>query len=1219
MKRFLKAYRLFWVLSLLLLVLAIGLERYFSMPFTDLRSFNRVLHKKEREVEETFKKFFDESGNIDPLFYVKNKSSHFSDIVYLVYEDKDLVYWSNNIIEISEVYEADFFLKPLIRLNDGYYAVHLEKSKNIRLVGLIPIYKQYIHQNNYLANGFANDFKMVRKSTFSTQTTEGHLVFNTKGEYLFSLVQHSKLVFDIPIVYFIAFLYLLGIISLSFAIFMKLKRTYSNEKKLWIILWVTVGIIVIRYLMLHYHLPVSVYSLELFSPSLHASSFVFGSLGDYWLNAFFLLIWVHCWSSFRYNKTLLSKKVQFSIVLYFTIIFLSVLGSISIFDQIKSLVINSTFSLQVHTGSGITLYTIWGYAGASIFISVVLQLVSNILFNFRGIYSLKLFYTIWFSILAVFTIYFYFYTPEKMVYTLFLAILGVLMGTIRYKVNKEYLYTLLLLILLVSAVFLTYIINIYGIEKEANIRSAKAESIVETNVPVTRALLETIGERWNKDEALLQLLQNPIANEHIIRNYLLNTYFTDYWSKYTVQVIICTAKDNVEFMEDNRMVDKNCFSVFREMITHSKQVGNSPFYELPSFKGTTPYVGEVVYETNQYGKIRLFVRLDRKIRIDESGFPELLLSQEQIDSYYERYSYARYIDNELRYYTGTFDYYNTFTPFESKKPQKKSNYFIDKEGYTHYVYNVSANYKIIVSEESLTLYKKYIAFPYIFLLLFFITLLIWLLERYPWNKFHFHFFRQQIKLVLIGMLTLVFFLAGGVSLYYSYLSNQKRYSNEHNDKIRMLRRELFDRITHPRDLDVYFNTNLENQLKNYARIMGADINIYDIYGVLLSTSEPEIFENKLLSNRMDFDALYKLQDRKSSEINQRERIGGLEYEAYYVTLWDENNNPIAYLNVPYFFKFKEFKSEMQDVAIAVLNINLIIIIIALMIAFAISQRLTKPLTILRQKFLQVRIGKENEEIIYNKNDEIKELVVAYNQMVRELEESTKLLAKSERESAWREMARQVAHEIKNPLTPMKLNLQFLQYKIAHNSANWKEQFNDTATLLLQQIDELSVIASAFSDFAKMPKPNFEKVDLIDVLKSIISLQDKGPIKISFHTDLKKAIVYADKDRIKRVFINLITNAIQSIPTKRKGRVDISIVTKENATYEIKIADNGRGIKESIRERIFTPNFTTKNSGMGLGLAIAKDYITHMGGSISFETEEDVGTTFKVILSAWQEK
>lgn len=1219
MKRLLKEYRLFWILSFLFLILGIGIEGYFSMPSTDLRAFNSVLHKKEKEVERTFKKFFDKSEDTAPSFYLKDENQNSSKTIYLVYEDKDLVYWSNNIIEISEVYESDLFIKPLIKLNDGYYAVYIEKDKNIRIVGLIPIYKQYIHQNNYLENGFAEDFKLVRKSTFSTKANGGHPIFNSKGEYLFSLILHSKLVFDIPSVYFITLLYLLGIISLSLAILIKLKRSSSNKKKFWIMLGVTTAIIVLRYVMLHYHLPTSVYSLKLFSPSLHASSFVFSSLGDYWLNAFFLLIWIHYWATFRYHKPSFVKEIYLANTLYFTIIFLSILGSIYIFDQIKSLVINSTFSLQLHTGSGITLYTIWAYAGASIFISVIIQLVSNILFNFRDIYSLKLFYKIWFSILTVFTIYFYFQAPEKVVYTLFLGVLGILMGTIRYKVDKEYLYSLLLLIPLVSAIFLTYIINMYGIEKEANIRSAKAESIIETNVPITRAILETVGERWNEDKTLLELLQNPIKNEYLIRNYLLNNYFTDYWSKYTVQVIICTAKDDVEFMEGNQAVSKNCFNVFSEMLASGKQIGNSPFYELPSFKGSTPYIGEISCKTNKYKKVRLFIRLDRKIRIDEGGFPELLLPQEQIDSYYERYSYARYIDNELRYYTGEFDYYNTFTPFEKNEKQTEKNYFIDKEGYTHYIYNVSDNYKIIVSEESLTLYKKYIAFPYIFLLLFFITLLIWLLERYPWRKFHFFFFRQQIKLTLISMLTLVFFLAGGVSLYYSYLSNQKRYSNEHNNKIRMLRRELFDRITHPRDLDVYFNTNLENQLKNYARIMGADINIYDIYGVLLSTSEPEIFENKLLSNRMNFDALYKLQDRKSSEINQRERIGGLEYESYYVTLWDENNNPIAYLNVPYFFKFKEFKAEMQDVTIAVLNINLVIIIIALMIAFAISQRLTKPLTILRQKFLQVRIGKKNEEILYTRNDEIKELVVAYNQMVKELDESTKLLAKSERESAWREMARQVAHEIKNPLTPMKLNLQFLQYKLANNSTDWKEHFNNTAKILLQQIDELSAIASAFSDFAKMPKPNFEKVELVTLLKDIISLQDKGPIKLSFHTHLEKAFIYADKNRIKRVFINLITNAIQSIPTEREGKIHIAIITNEDATYEIKITDNGRGIKKEIQNRIFTPNFTTKNSGMGLGLAITKDYISQVGGTISFETQEDVGTTFKVTLSIWQKK
>ncbi len=894
----------------------------------------------------------------------------------------------------------------------------------------------------------------------------------------------------------------------------------------------------------------------------------------------------------------------------------SILLGLFAFQQIKSLVFNSSFSLQVYIGSGIEFYAIWGYAGAVFLLSAIIFLIRAIAIKFRNLIPLSHFYKVWFSLLGLVALIALFVDKFTILHLLFLAILGIIQGVIRYKVRQRIFYSLQVFTLILSATYLTSLISIYSEQKEQKVRLAKSQSVTESNNPETKALLETISSQWNKDDILLSLFQDPVANEKAIKKHLRGRYFSKSWFNYNVQIFICTNqdkwKDLAKIATDNTT---DCFNAFNQLLSSASRIGNTPFHELTTYKGLSSYIGTISFISKKYGEVRLFIRLDLKPYESELGYPELLVNSPQKSEFSKRYSFAKYINNKLRYANGTFDYYSLFDVFQkriaSKTPAK--GYFIQLDGYNHYIYNVTKNYKIIVSDKELSTYKKYIAFPYVFFLLFFIFILISALEAYPWHFGELQSFRQQIKIVLIVMTTLVFITVGGVSLYYSFSSNQEKYEEEHNEKIKMLRRELFTNLESSKDLDPYFNPLLKENLENYARILGADINIYDIYGVLLATSQSDIFSKGLLSERINFQVLSQLNSHEITEVTAQERIGNLEYSSVYVVLWNNKNEPIAYLNVPFFMKYKKFKSEMQDIIVGVLNINLLLIILALLLAFIISQRITSPLVILREKFSKIRLGKDNEKIQYTQNDEIKGLIDAYNIMVDELEESADLLSKSERESAWREMAKQVAHEIKNPLTPMKLNIQFLQRKMGQNPKNWKQQFEESSNMLLNQIDELASIASAFSDFAKMPSLQNESFDLVDLLNDIIMLYNKGEVKIEFVCKIESAYIFADKNRIRRSFINLVRNAIQAMPDFSVGEIKVIIKSIANNKVEVCVIDNGKGIAKELKSRIFTPSFTTKNSGMGLGLALTKDSINQANGTISFESEVGKGTTFRVVL------
>jgi nitrogen fixation/metabolism regulation signal transduction histidine kinase len=294
------------------------------------------------------------------------------------------------------------------------------------------------------------------------------------------------------------------------------------------------------------------------------------------------------------------------------------------------------------------------------------------------------------------------------------------------------------------------------------------------------------------------------------------------------------------------------------------------------------------------------------------------------------------------------------------------------------------------------------------------------------------------------------------------------------------------------------------------------------------------------------------------------------------------------------------------------------LIAAALLAVFLSRSITNSLTLIADSIRSVQFGKTNSPIQWKNDDEIGWLVKQYNAMLAELEKSAGLLAKSEREGAWREMAKQVAHEIKNPLTPMKLSIQHLQRAIKDNSPDIKELTERISHRLIEQIDTLSNIATAFSDFAKMPQGELVKIEAAPILVSTVELfNELENLEIHIHHLVPDSFVKGDKEQLMRVFTNIIKNASQSIPEQQQGIIDIDMLESEE-DYVISIKDNGIGIAEEKRSHIFEPNFTTKSSGTGLGLAISKNIVERMGGKIWFETEVGQYSIFYIRLPKWNE-
>lgn len=389
-----------------------------------------------------------------------------------------------------------------------------------------------------------------------------------------------------------------------------------------------------------------------------------------------------------------------------------------------------------------------------------------------------------------------------------------------------------------------------------------------------------------------------------------------------------------------------------------------------------------------------------------------------------------------------------------------------------------------------------------------------------------------------------------------------------------------------------------------------EITMYDLEGKYIITSIPYSFKDSLPADlsRSIYEQLTDSTDQRVFEILESNNYS---YETSYSFLNDLQDLPMGILKLEFRQDNTEQERELREFLTRLFIVYFFMFLIAIVLAYFLSSYITRSIKAITNKMQQTRFYKRNEKIILDDaGAELNILVDAYNNMIDQLEESAVKLAQSEREQAWREMAKQVAHEIKNPLTPMRLSVQSFERRFDPNDPKINEKVNEYSNTLIQQIDVMSSIASAFSDFAKMPKQNKEKIEVIGVVKMALDIFNES--YIVYKPQIDELYGNLDKTQLIRIVTNLIKNATQAVGQEEDPRVEVR-VSEEKDSIIIEVEDNGKGIEEDVKHLIFEPKFTTKSSGMGLGLPMIKNIIEAYQGTISFASAEGVGTTFKVIL------
>jgi signal transduction histidine kinase len=742
-------------------------------------------------------------------------------------------------------------------------------------------------------------------------------------------------------------------------------------------------------------------------------------------------------------------------------------------------------------------------------------------------------------------------------------------------------------------------------------REKFANQLLVENDVLGEYLLNEASMYIKNDQFIQSVLLNPFTGKEVIEQKIKRVYLGTYFDKYEINVFVFDALGNA-------------FNLNQEFNYWPDVIDN---YKLPQFRTDYPNIYLLYDAGNQdfrrylsFVKIRkggavigyILVELKQKRILPHSVYPELLVDEKFIQPFEKDYSYVIYGQNGIVNSHGEFNYEKYFEPENLRDFKSIFEEGITRKGFHHIAIRGAEGKVVIVSSKEYSWEKFFSNFSFnFFVLMFFILLLIVISSvLIGYNRLDFSFSTKiQIYLNLAFFLPLIIVSITTLSII------STSYKDNLNQSFIKKAESVSNAIYTELESDGQVTADrLEEVLNEKSRFMETDINYFDNKGRLVFSNQPIIYDAGLFAKVANPEALSRIQDYKNNIFMLPEKVGGFNYNSVYIAIKSYGTgNLLGILSIPFFESKQELDKQIIDVLTTILNIFVSIFLVFLLLSYLVSKLLTVPLDMITQKLRRTNLSTQNEPIAWNSHDEIGLLIGEYNRMLVKLEESKDALSRSEKESAWREMAQQVAHEIKNPLTPMKLSIQHLQRALKDKRDNINEMFEKSLPVLLDQVNTLSEIATSFSAFAKMPIPKHEHFEITGVFASITRLHSADQ-NVSLKVKMAPGPVFitGDQQLLGNIISNLIINAIQSVPAGRVPEIEADLIRSEKF-IQVRIKDNGTGIPESIREKVFLPNFSTKYSGSGLGLALAKRGVEHAGGKIWFETIEGTGTTFFIEL------
>jgi two-component system nitrogen regulation sensor histidine kinase NtrY len=1158
---------------------------------------------------------------------------------FVTFTNDTLSFWSGVKVipqKNSDIKEGVSFIQE----PNGYYEAIKKSEGNFSAIFFIPVKINYLFQNQYLQNKFAAD--LLRDDNIEiADFTDANIysVHSSLGNnhYLFS-VKLKKDKVNWRFFYFELVAWLLTFITLC--ILMHNICQYFVGRGYVALSLLTLGlfIIAVRYFNLHYHWPGFIYQLGVFSPGIFSDGSIYPTLGDVCINTLFIT-WFAAFLFTQRNKLLKAipgKLVSYTILIICIAVLL--VGTTALLQLFYGLVSDSKISFDVYNVFGLSKLSLEGLL-VLCFTFLIFFLLSDTFIAVCNKLPVP--------------------DPQKIIIFSIAIIITVVVAPWSHTINWSYL-------LLAIPVFLRgyayrfrqgkidstpFIAIIFVFALIAFTRYYRVESTKETTTRV--ALIHKLEDPDDAiaDDVFNRLENRIIADPFIIKYFgdtthyksLINRfqkpYFDGYLSRYTYKVHEYD-NDGLPLTADKSIP----LSIFRDLVTFSSFKVSNYFYRVNQVFGSKYYFAILPIKQQNITLGTIVVELRSKPSESESSFPDLLKDDSiKQDNRFNDYSFAFYTDNKLQAKGGTYSYDIINSTFKGQLGQyttvtTKVNYntswYKTLTTFSHLIYEPARHNLIVVSKEENSVFHTITSLTFFFILLLLFSLLV-IGTRWLWLRikilriyddhlkwiFKINFdrilYKTRIQFSIISAVVITLLFVG----FITFISLSTQYDEQQENMIR-------EKITHITTsyqnglLNKYLtNVNDESQadFDELANNYSTDLILYDLKGIPLITTQPRIYEDGIIPRRMNARAFINLGKLHKSEFINQEIIGDLKYKSIYAPLANQKGIITAYLELPYFSNEADYNARIVSLLNIMINVYALIFIVIGLFAVIIARQITAPLSFMQLNLGKIIYGKKNEPIKWERDDEIGALVNEYNKMIAALETNAQKLAQSERESAWREMAKQVAHEIKNPLTPLKLGLQLLEKSWRDKDPKFDLKFERFSKSFVEQIESLSSIASEFSSFAKMPDTRLERINIFDMLAQAVTIfVHMDNIGINYPAPAGPFYITADRDQILRCFNNLLKNAIEATQHQKPGIIDIKY-TVNDKNILLSIKDNGDGIPEGMREKIFEPNFTTKSSGTGLGLAFVKNSIENADGKVWFETTPGIGTTFYLSLPAAMEK
>jgi signal transduction histidine kinase len=1186
-----------------------------------ISGFQKKLTEKEKLLKsqlETIREISESPGFSDSYLSelrTFNQSLENNGSGFLIYRNRKLFYWSDREIAFNDTLSFIHHPGPsVVFLPNGYYLADSLSVDTLKIIGLILIKNNYTHENQYLKNTFHRDFGLPEQFMLADPNNgNGFSIKNLNGKPVFSLVPGEEYRLDSAQTWLPLLFYLTGIAMLL--VFFK-NRISKTRLVVWKKLLLTLAFLLGLYgFHILFHIPDLFNRISYFSPVHFALGSWLPSLGDFFLLSVFLFFFfIIFYREFRF-KTITFKKVPEWLLIISVLTGLAVVYILNDYF-ISQVIFNSSFSFTLNKINLITIQSVLGIA------SFMLLLFSLILLSVRIAMEISRFVRLKKMIMMTIVAFMVAAILQgllsgKVYISALLLFLAIFTISAFYAVRTTVRYGMSFLVLFISLVTVYSLEIIYRVtvDKEREVQKLMAGNLVNEHDPAAEVFLSEIMQQISMDPQIPGHLVPPFSH---LDEYLETTYFSGFFRQYDLQITICTGADSLMIRPQNTKTP--CYPFFENMISHHGMlIPGTNFYYMDNMDGRISYLGNLHYPlaSDSLG-VSVFIDLKSRVQSEGIGFPELLIDQSmrKPDSY-KRFDYAKYSEGELVDRHGSFMYNYYIYSYNFDDREFSYNVW---DGYEHLIHKVSEDNYVIVSRSLYTFIDYLISFPYLFVFYFLFSIPILMLIQPSFRKNRLMFdlkFRIQAAIISIVFVSLL--LVALSTILYNLDESRSRLQEDLDQKMNSIALEMDIRLGSEKMILPEMKEWMMPELVRLSNIFQTDINIFGVDGTLVVSSRPEIFNRGLVSGKINSMAYYELFENFQTNYFQPEKIGEMSYLSAYEPIINDNGDYLGFINLPYFTHQDKYSQEISTFIVAFINLYVLLFLASIMVAIFISNQITLPLTTIRENLRKIELGKRSEPIDYRREDEIGKLVREYNKKVDELSISAELLARSERESAWREMAKQVAHEIKNPLTPMKLNIQHLQ-RFRGEGMDYQEYVNRICQTLIGQIDTLSEIATEFSNFAQIPTAMKQVFDLAGQISKVIGLYENNDrINISFEKKIKEDIlVNADREQLSRALINLIKNGIQAVPEDKEGSIEIFLDKKEHMAV-ISVKDNGTGISPELQEKMFNPNFTTKSSGMGLGLAIVKNIAENFNGRVWFETVMNQGTTFHLEIPVFDGK